>query len=39
MRERKKYKKMSLVHELVRADVIFFVNGEKGINFNLKKKH
>ena len=28
---------MSMVHELVKADVIFFMNGEKGINFNLKK--
>ena len=30
----KKHKKMSMVH----SDDIFFVNGEKGINFNLKKK-
>ena len=38
MREReKKHKNMSIVHELGRADDIFFVNGEKGINFNLKK--
>ena len=28
-----KHKKMSIVH----SDDIFFVNGEKGINFNLKK--
>ena len=29
---------MSIVHELGKAeDIFFFVNGEKGINFNLKK--
>ena len=27
---------MSIVHELARVDVIFFVNGEKGINFNIE---
>ena len=37
MRERKKRKNMSIVHEQGRAEDIFFVNGEKGINFNLKK--
>ena len=28
---------MNIVHKLVRVDVIFFVNGEKGITLNLKK--
>ena len=37
MRVREKTMKMNIVHELVRVDVISFVNGEKGINFNLKK--
>ena len=32
-----KNKKMSIVHEMGRAEDFFFVNGEKGINFNLKK--
>ena len=28
---------MNIVHKLVRVDVNFFVNGEKGNNLNLKK--
>ena len=37
MSEREKHKKMSIVHEMGRAEDLFFVNGEKGIKFNLKK--
>ena len=38
MREREKtHKTMSMVHELGRAEDNFFLNGEKGNNFNLKK--
>ena len=29
---------MSIVHELGRAEDFFFVNGEKGINFELEEK-